>query len=687
MGSLAKIWERWVVLPYAAFLLLTAEYSRYLTLTEWTHILFAPRTLLLIGLCLMLVWFVLKKLTRQEVFTLSDLWWLGVPMYLAVWSVFALRWSSTALGADPTGYLTNFWLYGLFLVLIIAVLGRDKKNFKILLAAAMLGAIGVIGIGLWEKITDTHLALSNLNNPYRQQWSVTSVFIGQNHLAASLAVFLPIMAGWALSLRRRWRYLVLLAVLGGAIVLFYTGSTLGLMALLLSAIVFMAVVILRRTPGGRAKKISRVVAGIFGTMALASVIWIALPEDIQVRFSLAAIGVQQSIGERTELIKMAWSIMRENFWQGVGPDGAEVMLRSFQTTNIKSLHNLVLEVGVTFGVLALLIFLVWYSTQTWKLLKRSYDASIGEWIGIGLLAALASFIFWQSAPSTFDGVRALFLLFGLSVATITQRCKRIDVSDASLQELRNFRDSISVVIPAYNEAKRIPKTLHEVYSFLNENVQAFEVLIVNDGSRDDTAKVITALIEDMPKARLIDYFPNRGKGFAVRRGLNEARSKWILFMDADHSTSISELCKLPHLAKLGGDIFVSSRYLQGSNIKARQPFMRIIVSRIANLVIRILVPGIRDTQNGFKIIKARSWKKIAPLVTLSRWAFDVEILYLIKKFKYHYLEFPVEWSNSNDSKVDLRQVLIGTSVEYMSIVRNVLFRRYRKREVNTQKRS
>ena len=242
--------------------------------------------------------------------------------------------------------------------------------------------------------------------------------------------------------------------------------------------------------------------------------------------------------------------------------------------------------------------------------------------------------------------------------------------------LDNFKPKISVVIPAYNEAGRLPATLRDVSSFMEQHVRSYEILVVDDGSTDQTVKVVRNLANVLPNVRLIESEKNGGKGAAVRRGLREATGDYRLFMDADHSTHISEIAKLPFLVERG-DVFVSSRYVAGANVEKTQPLLRIIVSRIANVVIRTLIPDVRDTQNGFKIYSAAAVNIIEPQLTLDRWAFDVEMLYLAQRFGFDIVEFPVNWRNSTDSRLHVARDLKNTAREFAMLYRNILFNRYR----------
>jgi dolichyl-phosphate beta-glucosyltransferase len=243
--------------------------------------------------------------------------------------------------------------------------------------------------------------------------------------------------------------------------------------------------------------------------------------------------------------------------------------------------------------------------------------------------------------------------------------------------LREFPHSISVVIPAYNEAARLPKTLREVHAFLAANVKDFEILVVDDGSRDGTVAIAKKIADELSNIRVIENAANQGKGAVVRQGLQAARGEYRVFMDADHSTNINELHKLPIMSTTGAHVYVSSRYLPGSHVAVSQPRQRVMVSRISNMLIRTLaVPGVRDTQNGFKIFKAEVVNDIAPWLTIRRWAFDVEMLYLAQRFGYKIIEFPVTWHNSEDSRLDLSRDLKRTAAEFWQLLKNIIGGRY-----------
>jgi dolichyl-phosphate beta-glucosyltransferase len=206
---------------------------------------------------------------------------------------------------------------------------------------------------------------------------------------------------------------------------------------------------------------------------------------------------------------------------------------------------------------------------------------------------------------------------------------------------------LSIVIPCYNEEKRISKTLLQNIEFLNEKNIDFEIITVDDGSADDSVQVI----EKIPNVKIVKHEKNQGKGAAVKAGVINSTGDFILFADADNSTPIEELEKFWR-KRHDYDILIGSRYLPESDIKIKQPWHRNIVTFLGNKMIRIIL-GLKykDTQCGFKLFKKNIAKELFSMQTIDRWGFDIEILYLAKKKKYSVKEIPVSWINSPDSKV------------------------------------
>lgn len=214
---------------------------------------------------------------------------------------------------------------------------------------------------------------------------------------------------------------------------------------------------------------------------------------------------------------------------------------------------------------------------------------------------------------------------------------------------------LSIVIPAYNEEERIGPTLAKIYSFLKTRNYDYEVLVVDDGSTDNTVKEVQKndlFIEN--KLRVISNGINRGKGFSVRSGMINSRGENVLISDADLSTPIEELDKLFAYFAKNFDIVMGSRSTQGSDIGIRQPWYREKMGRIFNFFIKkILFLEFNDTQCGFKLLKATPAKNIAAQLCMNGFSFDVEMAYLAKKRGYKIAEVGVIWNNSIQTKVSI----------------------------------
>jgi len=216
--------------------------------------------------------------------------------------------------------------------------------------------------------------------------------------------------------------------------------------------------------------------------------------------------------------------------------------------------------------------------------------------------------------------------------------------------------SLTIVIPAYNEQNRLPATLRTVLAYLDgQKVESAEVVVVNDGSRDGTAQVALDAAKADPRVRLVENPGNRGKGYAVRHGLQEAKGDWVLFTDADLSAPIDELGKLASAVESqDADGAIGSRALDRSLIGVHQPPFREMSGRFFNLVMR-MITGLpyRDTQCGFKLLSAKAAALLASKQQIEGFGFDVELLYIAKKHGLRILEVPVRWNNVEGTKVSL----------------------------------
>ena len=216
--------------------------------------------------------------------------------------------------------------------------------------------------------------------------------------------------------------------------------------------------------------------------------------------------------------------------------------------------------------------------------------------------------------------------------------------------------SLSIVIPAYNEERRLPATLEAIRSFLQTKQLDFvEILVVDDGSTDGTAAVARAAAAADPRIRLLANPGNRGKGYSVRHGMREARGEWVLFTDADLSAPIEDLDRLAEAVKGGqADGAIGSRALDRSLVLRHQSPLREFSGRIFNLAMR-LITGLpyRDTQCGFKLFRRDVAQCMAARQLLDGFGFDVEILHIARKHGYRILEVPVRWANAEGTKVSL----------------------------------
>jgi dolichyl-phosphate beta-glucosyltransferase len=211
---------------------------------------------------------------------------------------------------------------------------------------------------------------------------------------------------------------------------------------------------------------------------------------------------------------------------------------------------------------------------------------------------------------------------------------------------------LTIVIPAYNEALRIPPCLAAVTDYLRRQEFESEVLVVVDGSTDGTGDVVRQIAESTPSVFLLDNGVNRGKGFSVRRGMLEARGAYIAFCDADLSTPIEEIEPLLQALADGAEIAVGSRALPESRIVISQPRWRELMGRTFNwLVQHIAVPGIHDTQCGFKCFPRDVARGVFPRQRLERFGFDVEILFIAQRLGCRIAEVPITWRNHPLSKV------------------------------------
>ena len=213
---------------------------------------------------------------------------------------------------------------------------------------------------------------------------------------------------------------------------------------------------------------------------------------------------------------------------------------------------------------------------------------------------------------------------------------------------------MSIVIPAYNEEKRIAGSLLETCAYMNDFGLEYEIIVVDDGSSDGTGRTVDHIAMHVRNVRLVRYEKNRGKGHALRTGVLGTKGDLILVMDADLSTPMEELRKLmPYLSEGGFDIAIGSRALALSDIIKKQPWWRRGMGKMFNKIVKaIVIGGFNDTQCGFKLFRGVVGRNLFGEAKINRFAYDVEILALARKKGYGIQEVPIRWINSPESKVD-----------------------------------
>lgn len=210
----------------------------------------------------------------------------------------------------------------------------------------------------------------------------------------------------------------------------------------------------------------------------------------------------------------------------------------------------------------------------------------------------------------------------------------------------------SIIIPAYNEGGRLGRTLDHVLAYVADQRWDAEVIVVNDGSRDQTADLVREYAQRNPCLRLLENPGNHGKGYSVRNGMLNAKGEILLFSDADLSSPIEEAPKLLATLQAGADIAIGSRWLRPELQTQRQSLLRQFYGRLFNLALRILLGlNFKDTQCGFKAFTRQAAQKIFPLQRIERWGFDPELLYLARKSKLKVVEVAVAWAHAEGTRI------------------------------------
>lgn len=224
---------------------------------------------------------------------------------------------------------------------------------------------------------------------------------------------------------------------------------------------------------------------------------------------------------------------------------------------------------------------------------------------------------------------------------------------------------LSLIIPCYNEGLKLTLNIQEIKEYLKESkITEYEIIVVNDGSIDNTLQTLHRVEKETDKIKVVSYDINRGKGYAVKKGIEQSIGEWIIFMDADLSTKLTAIEEVINKSKDDKyDVIIGSRRHKDTMLSKAQNLPRKIVGKTCSILTNIIIPlNIKDTQCGFKAFKGDFAREMIKVQTLDRFAFDVEYLYISKINNKKILEIPVVWENDEDSKVSV----IKSSVRFFS---------------------
>jgi dolichyl-phosphate beta-glucosyltransferase len=237
---------------------------------------------------------------------------------------------------------------------------------------------------------------------------------------------------------------------------------------------------------------------------------------------------------------------------------------------------------------------------------------------------------------------------------------------------------LSVIIPAYNEEKRLPRTLREINDYLSRQNFDYEIIVVSDGSTDRTCEVAEFSKSEIQNLKIICEKINRGKGYGVKIGMLNAKGEFRLFTDADNSTPISEIEKFWPEFEKGADVVIASRDIKGAILDPPQTLFRRFVGEVFKYLRKIIIGlwEIQDTQCGFKCFKGEAAEKIFPKCKIERFAFDPEILLIAKKMGFKIKEVPVYWKNDLETKVKFVRSATRMLIDLFKIRLNLLRGKY-----------
>jgi dolichyl-phosphate beta-glucosyltransferase len=233
------------------------------------------------------------------------------------------------------------------------------------------------------------------------------------------------------------------------------------------------------------------------------------------------------------------------------------------------------------------------------------------------------------------------------------------------------RPRLSVVVPCYNEELRLPRTIEQIERYLGSRSDRYELILVDDGSADGTRRAMEEAAARNKSIRIVALPVNRGKGRALAEGVRVSRGDYVLVTDADLSTPIEELPKLEAALAAGAGVAIGSRAIKGSRVELSQPIYRVLMGKAFNIIVQlVLLPGIWDTQCGFKLFRGDIARDVFEGLTTDGFGYDPEVLYLAKKKGVRIAEVPVVWRNSAPTKVNA----IRSSLDMFRHVLRIRFR-------------
>lgn len=216
------------------------------------------------------------------------------------------------------------------------------------------------------------------------------------------------------------------------------------------------------------------------------------------------------------------------------------------------------------------------------------------------------------------------------------------------------RPDLSIIVPAYNEEARLGPTLRDYVAYCRSGGRSVELIVVDDGSLDRTSMVVGTVAAESPEVRLIRLAENRGKGHAVRSGVVNAQGRFVLFADADGATPLSEIERLESAMAAGADVAIGSRALAHTGVRVRARLHRRVIGRVFHGLVELLtVPGVKDTQCGFKLFRGPVAHDLFSRMRIQGFSFDVELLMMAQRRGYRIAEIPVNWTHQPGSKVNL----------------------------------